>query len=178
MTKDQTPPQSAGARRPFNDSGAPRDFVSVAIAGQLFGIPVLQVQDVLGPQRITRIPLAPPEIAGSLNLRGRIVTAIDVRTRLGLPSDPAKRTQSMSIVVDNSGELYSLLVDNVGEVLSVPADAFEPNPATLDPRWREVSAGIYRLDEMLLVILDVSRVLDLSTALAAAAAAPARADAA
>src|SRR6202023_3826356 len=84
------------------------DFVSVVISGQLFGIPVLQVRDVLASQRITRVPLAPPEVAGSLNLRGRIVTAIDLRTRLRLPKreDGAK---SMSVVVDQAGESYSLL---------------------------------------------------------------------
>src|SRR3546814_17937554 len=86
----------------------------MTIADQLFGIPVLQVQDVLGQQRITRIPLAPPEIAGPLNLRGRIVTAIDVRLRLGL--GPRERSdKDMSIVVDYRGELYSLMVDQVGE---------------------------------------------------------------
>ena len=105
--------------------------------------------------------LAPPEVAGSLNLRGRIVTAIDIRTRLGLPEleDGKKR---MSVVVDHGGELYSLMVDSVGEVLSLTEVSFERNPATLDPRWREVSAGIYRLDSTLLVVLDVSRLLLLS----------------
>ena len=98
--------------------GQSHDYVSIFIAGQMFGIPVLQVQDVLGPQRITRIPLAPPEVAGSLNLRGRIVTAIDVRTRLKLPKN-AEGKESMSVVVDQGGEQYSLLVDNVGEVLSL-----------------------------------------------------------
>ncbi len=142
-------------------SGEHREFVSITIAGQLFGIPVLQVQDVLGPQRITRIPLAPPEVAGSLNLRGRIVTAIDLRTRLKLPPLPEGKT-GMSIVVDHGGELYSVIVDNVGEVLSLPTEAAERNPATLDPVWREVSAGIYRLDKTLLIVLDVARVLDLS----------------
>jgi purine-binding chemotaxis protein CheW len=137
------------------------DFVSVLIGGQLFGIPVLQVQDVINPQRITRVPLAPPEVAGSLNLRGRIVTALDIRTRLGLP-EIAERKPRMSVVVDHGGELYSLMVDQVGEVLSLSAAAFEHNPATLDPRWREVSAGIYRLDAKLLVVLDVARLLVLS----------------
>jgi purine-binding chemotaxis protein CheW len=141
--------------------GEARDFVTVVIGGQLFGIPVLQVQDVLGPQRITRIPLAPPEVAGSLNLRGRIVTAIDIRTRLGLPPIEGGK-QRMSVVVDLGGELYSLMVDTVGEVLSLPAANYERNPATLDARWREVSAGIYRLDGTLLVVLDVERLLDIS----------------
>jgi purine-binding chemotaxis protein CheW len=138
------------------------EYVSIIIAGQLFGIPVLQVQDVLGPQRITRIPLAPPEVAGSLNLRGRIVTAIDLRTRLGLPKRAAGE-KSMSVVVDQDGEAYSLLVDNVGEVLSLSAKTFERNPATLDIAWREVSDGIHRLDGNLLIILDVARLLDISS---------------
>ncbi|HMK67620.1 MAG TPA: chemotaxis protein CheW [Stellaceae bacterium] len=138
-----------------------RDFVSVTVAEQLFGIPVLQVQDVLGPQRITRIPLAPGEVAGSLNLRGRIVTAIDIRTRLGLPPR-SEGKPAMSVVVDHGGELYSLLVDGVGEVLSLVSADAERNPVTLDPTWRDVSAGIYRLDGALLVVLDVARILDLS----------------
>lgn len=140
-------------------SGGSQDYVTMTIADQLFGIPVLQVQDVLGHQRITRIPLAPPEVAGSLNLRGRIVTAIDVRLRLGLPSR-SKDKPGMSIVVDLRGELYSLMVDSVGEVLSLSNDDFERNPATLDPRWREVSTGIYRLNGQLMVVLDVPRLLN------------------
>lgn len=140
-------------------SAETQDYVTMFIDRQMFGVPVLTVQDVLGPQRITRIPLAPPEVAGSLNLRGRIVTAIDVRPRLGL----AKRStteKGMSVVVEFGGELYSLNVDSVGEVLSLPAAAFERNPPTLDPLWREYSAGIYRLENKLLVVLDVARLLD------------------
>jgi len=136
------------------------DFVTMFIEGQLFGIPVLVVQDVLGPQKITRIPLAPPEVAGSLNLRGRIVTAIDVRMRLQLPRKKPELGEGMSVVVDMKGELYSLRVDQVGEVLSLPAAKFERNPPTLDPLWREFSTGIYRLDDKLLVVLDVPRLLD------------------
>ncbi len=136
-----------------------RQYVSIVIAGQSFGIPVLLVHDVLGPQRITRIPLAPPEVAGSLNLRGRIVTAIDVRLCLGLERRPADMP-GMSVVVEHGGEFYSLIVDNVGEVLTLPAVTMERNPATLDPRWREVSNGIYRLDAQLLVVLDADRLLD------------------
>lgn len=147
-------------------SGESQDYVTMTIADQLFGIPVLTVQDVLGSQRITRIPLAPPEVAGALNLRGRIVTAMDVRRRLDLPSREQGKS-GMSVVVDHNGELYSLIVDSVGEVLSLPNEAFERNPATLDPKWREVSAGIYRLDGKLLVVLEVSRLLDIRRADAA-----------
>ena len=137
-----------------------QDFVTMFIEGQMFGIPVLMVQDVLGPQKITRIPLAPPEVAGSLNLRGRIVTAIDVRLRLKLPRRQEGAGEGMSVVVDMKGELYSLRVDSVGEVLSLPAAKFERNPPTLDPLWREYSDGIYRLEDKLLVILDVPQLLD------------------
>ncbi|HEX9461120.1 MAG TPA: chemotaxis protein CheW [Alphaproteobacteria bacterium] len=143
-----------------------RDYVTMTIADQLFGIPVLAVQDVLGPQRITRIPLSPPEVAGALNLRGRIVTAIDVRRRLGLPARAADNP-GMSVVVDHKGELYSLIVDAVGEVMSLPADAYERNPSTLDPRWREVSGGIYRLKGKLLVVLGVANLLEMRRAEAA-----------
>jgi purine-binding chemotaxis protein CheW len=143
-----------------------RDYVTMTVADQLFGIPVLAVQDVLGPQRITRIPLSPPEVAGALNLRGRIVTAIDVRRRLGLAAR-AGDNPGMSVVVDHKGELYSLIVDAVGEVMSLPSDSYERNPSTLDPRWREVSGGIYRLKGKLLVVLEVPTLLDMRRAEAA-----------
>jgi purine-binding chemotaxis protein CheW len=154
-------PSARGSVEPAGNFGAAaaNDFVTMTVADQLFGIPVLEVQDVLGLQRITRIPLAPPEVAGALNLRGRIVTAIDVRRRLGLPKREAGKT-GMNVVVDHKGELYALMVDNVGEVLSLSVDSYERNPATLDPRWRDVSAGIYRLKGKLLVVLEVARLLD------------------
>lgn len=153
------------SKRPGTELAAPetQDYVTMFIEGQLFGIPVLTVQDVLGPQKITRIPLAPREVAGSLNLRGRIVTAIDVRLRLGLPTKGGEN-KGMSVVVDMGGELYSLMVDQVGEVLSLPAAKFERNPPTLDMMWREFSAGIYRLEDKLLVVLDVGKLLDFTRA--------------
>jgi purine-binding chemotaxis protein CheW len=154
----------AVGRRPVARAGETteqKQYVSITVADQLFGIPVLIVHDVLGPQRITRIPLAPPEVAGSLNLRGRIVTAIDVRMRLGVPKRSADQP-GMSVVVEHSGEFYSLMVDAVGEVLTLAARDFERNPATLDPRWRDISLGIYRLEKQLLVVLDVDRLLDFS----------------
>jgi purine-binding chemotaxis protein CheW len=136
-----------------------KDFLTMSIDGQMFGIPVLSVQDVLGEQRVTRVPLARPEIAGSLNLRGRIVTAINLRRRLDI-TDLPKGTKTMSVVVDHHGELYSFIVDSVGEVLSLSDEDFEKTPPTLDRIWREVSLGIYRLKDHLLVILDISGMLD------------------
>ena len=150
---------STGRRGSVQKVEDQRQYVSITIADQLFGIPVLIVHDVLGPQRITRIPLAPPEVAGSLNLRGRIVTAIDVRTRLGLERRPAENP-GMSVVVEHASESYSLMVDSVGEVLTLPTSEFQRNPPTLDARWRDVSMGIFRLNQELLVILDVDRLLD------------------
>ncbi|WP_374652596.1 chemotaxis protein CheW [Dongia sp.] len=144
------------------NSGEQRDYVTMSIGDQMFGIPVLTVQDVLGPQNIARVPLAPPEVAGSLNLRGRIVTAIDVRPRLGLPTREGGKA-AMSVVVEYDGELYSLLVDSVGEVLSLNSRDYQRNPPTLSPRLREFSDGIYRLNGSLLVVLNVGSLLDFGT---------------
>ena len=134
-------------------------FVTLTVAGQLCGIPVLGVRDILAEQPITRIPLAPPDIAGSLNLRGRIVTAIDLRRRLNLPPPPAGEKR-MSVVAEQGGELYALLVDQVSEVMSLDPAQMEQNPPTLVRQWAMFSNGIYRLDGRLLVILDVGRLLD------------------
>lgn len=133
-----------------------KEFVTVTIAGQRFGIPVLSVHDVLTEQRITHIPLAPSEVAGALNLRGRTVTAIDVRTRLGLPARE-EGVSCMNVVVEYDGEPYSLMVDAVGDVLALSDDDYEANPITLDEVWREIADGLYRLEEGLLIVLDVSR---------------------
>jgi purine-binding chemotaxis protein CheW len=139
-----------------------KEFVTVTITGQRFGIPVLSVQDVLTEQRLTRIPMAPPEVAGALNLRGRTVTAIDIRTRLGL--EPREEgTTCMNVVVEYDGEPYSLMVDAVGDVLALSDDQYEQNPITLDPIWREIADGLYRLDEELLIVFDVSRLFAEST---------------
>ncbi|MCJ9429571.1 chemotaxis protein CheW [Kordiimonas marina] len=135
-----------------------QDYVTVRLAGQTLGIPVLGVHDVLNAQQITRIPLAPEWVSGVLNLRGRIVTAIDLRRRLGFPPLEEGKV-SMSVVVEHNEEPYSLQIDSVGEVLSLDNQLFEKNPVTLDPRWREVSRGIYRLEKELLPILDVDKLL-------------------
>ncbi len=137
-----------------------KDFLTIIIADQRFGIPILQVQDVLGDQTVNNIPLAPPEVAGSLNLRGRVVTAIDVRCRLGIEPQAAEESSGMSVVVEHGNELYSLIIDRVGDVLSLKDDAFENNPPTLDAVWREISGGIFRLEGELLVVLDVPRLLN------------------
>jgi len=144
------------------------EYVTVLIGGQLFGLPISRVQDVFMPERLTRVPLAPPEIAGVLNLRGRIVTAVDMRRRLGLPPRSDGRP-TMAVGIELRGESYGLLIDNVGEVLKLADGAREHNPVNLDAALARVSGGVHRLDGHLMVILDVDRVLDMATDVAMAA---------
>jgi len=135
------------------------EYVTVMIGGQLFGLPISRVQDVFMPDRLTRVPLAPPEIAGVLNLRGRIVTTIDMRRRLGMPPREDNKP-SMAVGIELKGESYGLLIDTVGEVMKLGETTLEPNPVNLDPRLARVSAGVHRLDGQLMVILDVDYVLN------------------
>lgn len=141
--------------------GASDEFVTFTVADQMFGIPVLKVQDILVTDGVAPIPLAPPEVRGSINLRGRIVTAIDVRSRLGLAA-PAGHDPGMGVTVGHQNELYALLVDSVGDVISLGHEQLEPNPATLDPAWRTIASGVYRLEKGLMVVLDVDQVIQLT----------------
>lgn len=138
--------------------GASQSFVTMRVAGQLFGASVMVVQDVLRAQTIAPVPLAPREVSGSLNLRGRIVTVINVRTRLGVEpfSDPST---AMHVVVEYQDELYSLMVDAVGDVLNLPLAQIEKVPANLEPLWKDVAAGVHRLDSELIVLLDIQSIL-------------------
>lgn len=143
-------------------SSRQQDFVTFLVGAQLFGIPVLKVRDILKPAKIAKIPLAPPEVRGSINLRGRIVTVIDVRVRLGMPErSDGKKDGHMAVTVENGPDLYTLLVDKIGDVISLSNDLYEDTPGTLDARWREYAEGIYRLKDNLLVVLDVERLLDI-----------------
>lgn len=138
-------------------------LVSIRVGDATFGVPVLSVQDVIAAVRIDVVPLAPPEVAGSLNLRGRIVTAIDIRTRMGMPPRRPDAPH-MSVIVERSGELYALQVDDVGDVLWLAVADHEPAPITLSADWRAVCDGLYRLDGDLMLVLDVERFLTLSPA--------------
>lgn len=144
------------------------EYVTVTIGDQLFGLPINRVQDVFMPEIITRVQLSSPEIAGVLNLRGRIVTAIDMRRRLALPPREGA-AQNMAVGIEFKGESYGLLIDAVGEVLRLSVDAIEHNPGNLDRRWSKISGGVYRLDGRLMVVLDVDRVLDMNPEALAAA---------
>jgi purine-binding chemotaxis protein CheW len=136
------------------------EYVTVTIGEQLFGLPISRVQDVFVPDRLTRVPLAPPEVAGVLNLRGRIVTAIDMRSRLDLGKRPDGQPV-MAIGIEMKGESYGLLVDGVGEVLKLANSQCEAKPANLDGRLARVAASVVRLEGQLMVVLDVDRLLDM-----------------
>ena len=144
-----------------------RELVLVRVDGVLFGLDIADVREVFHPQATSPVPLTGPEVSGLLNLRGRIVTAVCARRRLGLPPRPADARPPMAVGLDRRGESYGLLVDSVEEVLALPAGACEPAPANLDPRWAGVTRGVCRLPEGLLVVLDVGRLLDLGRSAAA-----------
>ena len=135
------------------------EYVTATVGGQLFGLSISRVQDVFKPHGLTRVPLAATEIAGLLNLRGRIVTVIDMRRRLDFASHEHGSAE-MAVGIEHKGESFGLLIDDIGEVLKLPVASREDNPVNLDPRLARVSAGVHRLDGRLLVVLDVDRVLD------------------
>src|ERR1043166_7017015 len=116
------------------------EYVTVMLEGQLFGLPIARVQDVFMPDRLARVPLAPPEIAGVLNLRGRIVTAVDLRLRLGtVPRSDGRPPTAAGREL--KGESYGLLIDAVGEVMRLANGTREANPVNLDARLAQGSAG-------------------------------------
>ena len=141
--------------------GAITEYVTTMIGGQLFGMPISRVQDVFMPERLTRVPLASSDVAGVLNLRGRIVTAIDMRSRLGLPKNEDGKPP-MAVGVDLRGESYGLLIDSIGEVLKLADESREVNPVNLDPRMAKMAAGVHRLEGQLMVVLDVDKILEIS----------------
>jgi purine-binding chemotaxis protein CheW len=142
-----------------NDVEPSADYLTVFIEDQIFGVPVLQIQDVLGNMKFTKVPLAPAEVSGALNLRGRIVTVINVRQRLGLPEYQGD-AKPLSVVVEHENELYSLTIDQVGDVISIEDRHVDQCPPTLDTLWREISTGVYKTDNRIMLILDVSRLLE------------------
>ncbi len=128
----------------------------------LFGIDVDAVQEVLRFQAMTPVPLAPPVVAGLINLRGQIVTALDMRKRLELPERPAGLLPA-NVVLRSSAVGASLLVDAIGEVVEVDDEAFEPPPETAKGAARELILGAYKLPSHLLLLLDLRKTLDIGT---------------
>jgi len=134
------------------------EFITVTVARQLLGLPIGRVHDVFVVSEMTKVPLAQAEIAGLLNLRGRVVTAVSLRSRLGL-EDGGKAERRMAVGLENQGEAYGLLVDEVGEVLKLDPDEMQPNPVHMDRRWVNLSQGVHQLQGELMIVLDVDAVL-------------------
>jgi len=131
-----------------------------------FGIDVQQIQEVIRAQEMTRVPLAPPDICGLINLRGQIVTTIDLRQRLEMSELPKSSSVAddqlvLNIVIRHQDEVVSLLVDSVDDVREVQPKDFEPPPVTLKGRMRQLLSGAYKLDRGLLLVLDVEKILAL-----------------
>jgi len=131
-------------------------LVTFTLDGRLFGVEVNAVQEVLRGQPQTRIPLAPDSVSGLINLRGQVLSAVELRARLGLP-DRAADHEPMLVVVRVAGETIALLVDSIGAVMDVDDDQFELPPDTLSGPSREFLHGAYKLDSQLLLALDVDR---------------------
>ncbi|MHB2165840.1 chemotaxis protein CheW [Alsobacter sp. R-9] len=140
-------------------ASATTDYVTVVVGGQLFGLPIGCVHDVFFTGAVTAIPLAPPQVSGLINLRGRVVTALCLRCLLGMPKGPTL-AGTMVVCLEHDGESYGLIVDRVGEVMNLPASESQPIPMNLDPRWARCASGIHWLEEGLLVVVDVDRLLD------------------
>jgi purine-binding chemotaxis protein CheW len=136
-------------------------YCTFYVDGHYFGIDVLKVQEILRYQEMTRVPLASPVVRGLINLRGQIITAIDLRRRLELKERPAGQLP-INIVVQTDDEAVSLLVDDIGDVLEVAEDCFERPPETLRGTARALIQGAYKLKDRLLLVLDTERALDLT----------------
>ena len=137
-----------------------KQFSTFFLNGLFLGVEVLKVQEVIHYQEMTRVPLAPNMIQGLINLRGQIVTAIDLRRRLELPPRPEGQLP-MNVVVRSEDGAVSLLVDEIGDVVEIQDEAYERPPETLKGVARELVTGVYKLKDRLLLILDTERTVSL-----------------
>ena len=135
---------------------ASRQFATFEVAGQLFGVEVHTVQEVLSYNEYTPVPLAPPSVGGLFNLRGQVIVAVDLRVQLGLPPRDFEGP-AMNVIVRTEDESVSLLVDRIGEVVELDDDTFEPPPDTLTGPSRELITGAFKLDGRLMLALDTAR---------------------
>ncbi len=138
-----------------------RQLCTFNVGEHLFGVDVLTVQEVLRRQEMTPVPRAPEVVRGLINLRGQILTALDLRRRLNLPAAPAE-AEHMNIIVQAPDGSVSLLVDQVGDVMTVQDEFLEPSPATLGSDLREMITGVYKMKDKLLLILNVASATDIS----------------
>jgi purine-binding chemotaxis protein CheW len=136
-----------------------RQFATFEVAGQLFGVEVETVQEVLSYNEYTPVPLAPPAVGGLFNLRGQVIAAVDLRVQLGLARQ-ALQGPVMNVILRGDGEPVSLLVDRIGEVVDLDDDAFERPPDTLSGPSRGLVIGTFKLDGRLMLSLDVHQAVD------------------
>jgi purine-binding chemotaxis protein CheW len=139
-----------------------KQFCTFYIDQILFGVEVTDVQEVLRYQDITEVPLADSSIHGLINLRGQIITAVDLRNRMKLPPRQDDQ-QPMNVVIRTNGEVISFLVDSIGDVLEVEDEVFEHSPGTVDAATRELIKGVYKLEGRLLMVLDAAKASEVST---------------
>jgi len=139
-----------------------KQYCTFYVAGHYFGLDVLRVQEVIRYQEMTRVPLAPPVVRGLINLRGQIVTALDLRRRLELDDRPADQLP-VNVVVQTDDGAVSLLVDEIGDVLDVEEKLFEPPPDTLTGSARELIRGAYKLNGRLMLLLDIDKALQVGS---------------
>ncbi len=142
----------------LNNRDEEQQLCTFYLEGLYLGVDVREVQEVIRYQEMTRVPLAPGVVSGLINLRGQIVTAIDLRRRLGLPDRPAD-TLPMNVVVRGDDGAISLLVDEIGDVVEVDDDTFERAPETLQGVARELIRGVYKREGELLCVLDTDRAI-------------------
>ena len=147
---------STATATPTTAMPATSQLATFWLDGDLYGVEVEHVQEVLSSQQLTRVPLAPTAVAGLINLRGQVVTAIELRERLGRKPRPEGQ-EAVVIVVRLHGEAVSLLVDSIADVVDVDVRDFEAPPDTLDGAGRDLIRGAYKLDGQLLLALDVNR---------------------
>lgn len=139
-------------------------YVSLKVKGLMFGLSVQFVQDVIYTPEMTAVPLSPNTLCGLLNLRGRIVTAIDLGIILDLGASYFSSDKNnaghntMSIIIEMNNELFSFIVDSVGEVITIDPHFLEKKPANLDERWRQYTTGVFRHEDELLVVLDEKKI--------------------
>ena len=134
------------------------EYVTLQIDDQMFGLPIKDVHEVFSAAQITPVPLAPAAVRGLLNLRGRVVTAMCLRTLLGMP-EATTQNERMAIGVEIGGEPFALLVDRIGDVLRLPVATLEANPIHMNVEWHGMSRGVHRLEGRILVVLDLSQTI-------------------
>lgn len=153
----------------MNTTASPKQFCTFFLNGFFFGVEVLNVQEVIRYQEMTRVPLAPCTVQGLINLRGQIVTAIDLRERLSFPPRGEEDALPTNVVIRTEDGAVSLLVDEIGDVLEMDEELFEHPPENMGKEARQMIKGVYKLNDNLLLHLDIHRTIDISATLPSAA---------